>query len=587
MLVATEKSVIHQMAQQEKEHKEKLELERLALEEQERAAAERVQIARREAQLAREAAEAAASAQVPRYSQHDGSIENYQRQRGLLYRSADDEMPAEQVGAELSIFSAVFSTATAARGIEEHGNKILLPSSVLEKLISARVRTPYMFELCNATLKDADSAPAKVIVSVLDFASANEAAYAPHWVLERLGVDEGSRIALRTVSLEKGTFATIQPLQFEWILIPEEHRRGVLEAQLRKYQALSVGEVVSIEHLKQAYKFEIVDLQPASSVSIIDSDLECDILPPVDTARYQHTSLLLSEDQPKITVTLQLSTEVPRLFFKTEISDPNANYFVSVESESVYPILFFMDTKRPYPTKFDNKWSSEKVNPDTHTSSDTPTTPGVYINPRSNSKTVVVNHLDAHFASGTLYIGVWASPSLSSSSSSIGRLTIGMEPFTSAASSSSSSGASYIVGDTNASGAVQCDNCLRIVPSATFMMHSAQCARRNWRCKACNLVVPVEDRAKHEQTAHGKLKCDQCGLYEGESIELELHKTYECRNRPFECPYCHLNFPYSQRGTHLRECGTRTSKCDSCGKFFKNEEMKRHAVEAHAVQQTD
>jgi hypothetical protein len=260
------------------------------------------------------------------------------------------------------------------------------------------------------------------------------------------------------------------------------------------------------------------------------------------------------------------------------------NYSFEVTSDSSTPILFFMDTKRQYPTRSDNQWTSEIMAPTAHTTAQAPSTPGVYTNPRTNSKSIVVNHLDSKFSLGPIYIGVYAAPTFISNaqqdSKLIGKIRIIMEPLSGAGRALNSEGVTP-ASSSSQEGLVQCDNCLRMVPSATFMMHSAQCARRNWRCKLCNLVVPIEERAQHELNGHAKHKCDQCGEFEAESVELELHKVYECRNRPFECPYCHLHVPYSQRGTHMRDCGTRTSKCETCGKYFKNSEMQRHLIEAH------
>jgi hypothetical protein len=318
LLMATEKSVSQQMAQQEKEYKEKLELERQALAEQERQAVERIQKIREEAALARQIA-SETEPEIPQ--SRDLSIEDYQRQRGLLLQSADDGTnPPQMVQVELPLFSSVFSSATAARNMEEHSNKILLPSSVLEKLLSGRCKHPYMFEITKISTDldamETDAAGIKVIVSVLDFTSEKEAAFAPHWVVERLGIEQGSVVSLRTVVLETGSFATLQPLQFDWIFIPEEQRRAVLESRMRTYQAISLGEIVSIEHLQKTYKFEIVDLKPAEHVSIVDSDLEVDILPPVDTMKHQHNPLQLSEDHKATESKVELSKEVPYAFFK-------------------------------------------------------------------------------------------------------------------------------------------------------------------------------------------------------------------------------------------------------------------------------
>jgi hypothetical protein len=49
------------------------------------------------------------------------------------------------------------------------------------------------------------------------------------------------------------------------------------------------------------------------------------------------------------------------------------------------------------------------------------------------------------------------------------------------------------------------------------------------------------------------MKCE-CG-YEGEFMLILVHKQYECKYRPYKCPYCEVNVPMNDRASHLRMCG--------------------------------
>jgi endogenous inhibitor of DNA gyrase (YacG/DUF329 family) len=81
---------------------------------------------------------------------------------------------------------------------------------------------------------------------------------------------------------------------------------------------------------------------------------------------------------------------------------------------------------------------------------------------------------------------------------------------------------------------------------------------------------------------HTKLKCE-CG-YEGEQDLFQLHKQYECRFRPFRCPYCESEIRWSDRGEHLEICGSRTTKCPHCDKICKRNELRLHEETAHQTQ---
>lgn len=46
-------------------------------------------------------------------------------------------------------------------------------------------------------------------------------------MLKKLGVEEGSEIDFKTVSLPKAEFAQLQPHQMKWIEIPEPERKSM------------------------------------------------------------------------------------------------------------------------------------------------------------------------------------------------------------------------------------------------------------------------------------------------------------------------------------------------------------------------
>jgi len=48
----------------------------------------------------------------------------------------------------------------------------------------------------------------------------------------------------------------------------------------------------------------------------------------------------------------------------------------------------------------------------------------------------------------------------------------------------------------------KCSICLRDIELSKFRLHEAQCARNNYKCPKCGMVVPKVDREQHELDFH-------------------------------------------------------------------------------------
>ena len=55
-----------------------------------------------------------------------------------------------------------------------------------------------------------------------------------------------------------------------------------------------------------------------------------------------------------------------------------------------------------------------------------------------------------------------------------------------------------------------CENCKQHIPIQSYNMHSLSCARINWHCPACNVVVQKAQKEQHMQEAHTLVPCE-CG----------------------------------------------------------------------------
>eukprot|EP01120_Amphizonella_sp_Union-15-10_P000223 TRINITY_DN10253_c0_g1_i1.p1 TRINITY_DN10253_c0_g1~~TRINITY_DN10253_c0_g1_i1.p1 ORF type:complete len:235 (-),score=22.71 TRINITY_DN10253_c0_g1_i1:68-772(-) len=217
-------------------------------------------------------------------------------------------------------------------------------------------------------------------------------------------------------------------------------------------------------------------------------------------------------------------------------------------------ISFYVATNIRTPTQAEHQWSSDSILPN-----------------QFGVKTLTINNEDPNFVTGTYYIGVYAHYNDSS--------------FTLLATKEAElPNGQSLKGLQSDQDSVQCSNCDRFVPRASYVLHSATCLRQNWKCPVCKQVVPVPTKDKH-MLVHQQVKCE-CG-FEGEPDLVELHKRYECRLAPVQCPYCGLSIKFAERGSHVNSCGSRTTTCKHCGSILMRRDFRTHMNSVHGVYPSD
>jgi hypothetical protein len=120
-----------------------------------------------------------------------------------------------------------------------------------------------------------------------------------------------------------------------------------------------------------------------------------------------------------------------------------------------------------------------------------------------------------------------------------------------------------------------CKNCFQKVPIAQYAMHDLRCARINWYCVPCNMVVLKTDKQKHEEEFHSIYTCEWCG----ESMEKRLindHKKNECSRRIVPCRFCKMTMQYHKKYVHESSCGAVTEVCPKCSTRFPRSDMEIH-----------
>jgi ubiquitin fusion degradation protein 1 len=176
----------------------------------------------------------------------------------------------------------------ASKGIKRAADKVLLPPSAGSSLLNqdAFKNGAYFFELKHASGR-------RTHAGLLDFTAAEGFIALPRKVGRCLfGVDaavsdadicEGTlEVAYRR--LPKATKAIFQPRSALFQQAIGEDLREALEAALLQHSALTVGDWIEVRNSNgDVFDLRVRELEPAEAVSIIDTEVEAEIHPSVET----------------------------------------------------------------------------------------------------------------------------------------------------------------------------------------------------------------------------------------------------------------------------------------------------------------
>lgn len=155
----------------------------------------------------------------------------------------------------------------------EKGDKILLPSNILQKLSESEINSPMVFEVKNTNSQK------KSHCGIMDFTADEGCAYLPRWMMQNLNTTDGEKIQFKCVFLEKGNYVKLQPQTNDFLEI--SNPKAVLEAKLRYFTCLTKSDVIAIEYNNKIYWINVLEVKPGSAISIIDTDIDVDFAPPV------------------------------------------------------------------------------------------------------------------------------------------------------------------------------------------------------------------------------------------------------------------------------------------------------------------
>ncbi|XP_031393501.1 uncharacterized protein LOC116205144 [Punica granatum] len=414
----------------------------------------------------------------------------------------------------------------------------------------------------------------------------------PHVWNNLFGADSHAASANRLVevhyvSLPKGTYAKLQPMGVGFSDLP--NHKAILETSLRQHATLSQGDIFTVSYGELTYKLQVLDLKPSSTVSVLETDIEVDIVSPgngsegtnqpvlsplkfgasesgvIEEGHYAYYKFSIDND-----VWEKIASEDARVEVKVEpeTSDGDTDLYLSK-----HPLIF--------PTRHQHGWSSHDV----------------------GLKALILSSKDKNLTAGTYSIGVYGFKGTTRFRISVAvedniKRTVGQQ----AASSSSSI---EIEMDT-----VECRNCKRYIPSRTIALHEAYCSRHNIVCQhaGCGIVLRIEEAKdhvhcekcgqafhrgemeKHMKVFHEPLSCP-CGVVL-EKEQMVGHQASVCPLRLITCRFCGdmvqagnsaMDIRDKLRGLSEHEsiCGSRTAPCDSCGRSVMLKDMDIHQIAVH------
>lgn len=559
--------------------REKLEKEQRERKEKARLKVERERKAKEEAKKQREAIEAA--------------------QRSRRLDALEAQLKADQQTQEnlLAGRGIAFYRLLQAVPYQGNGDKIKLPPSCFQELSDqgAFDKGPLYFQLSSINEGGAlnVNAPDQDIrrtthSGVLEFTAEEDYVGLPPHVWQNLFAIDTPKtrlVEVRYVWLPKGTYAKLQPDRIGFSDLP--NHKAILETSLRQHATLSQDEIFTVNYGELTYKLHVLELKPASSVSVLETDIEVDIVGPDSASERaeQHVLKPLTLGKPESGIV----DEGNYVYYKfsvdndtwEKVSSGAARVEVRIEAETdgVDTDLYVSRHPLIFPTQHQHEWSSYDI----------------------GSKALILGSTDKNFTVGSYSIGIYgfkgkAKYNVSVSVQDDSKRTVGQQTVSSSSSMEVD--------------AAECKNCKRYIPIRTIALHEAYCSRHNVVCKhvGCGVVLRVEEAKNH-------VHCDKCGqAFQQEEMEKHMkvfhepvrcpcgivlekeqmvqHQTSSCPLRLIMCRFCGDMVPAGSSAPDARDrlrgltehesiCGSRTAPCDSCGRSVMLKDMDIHQVAVH------
>eukprot|EP00210_Caulerpa_lentillifera_P000604 g585.t1 len=156
----------------------------------------------------------------------------------------------------------------------EEGDKVILPPSALDRLVSLHIEYPMLFRVENK------ASGRSTHCGVLEFVAEEGRVYLPFWMMQNLLLTDGDLIDFKNTSLPKGSYVKLQPVTSDFLDITNP--KAVLEKSLRNYTCLTTGDNIVLNYNCRRYEIEIKETRPGPAISVIETDCNVDFEAPKD-----------------------------------------------------------------------------------------------------------------------------------------------------------------------------------------------------------------------------------------------------------------------------------------------------------------
>lgn len=450
----------------------------------------------------------------------------------------------------------------ASTSSNTYSDKITLPADVLDSLIAEfgdDLPRPLLFTLKARDPKNPRDSHVTT-VGVKEFTAESGTVEVPPIVLQNIKTEAGTTI---DVAVSRDT-----PLATDMTLKPRdqyqvENYEALLEAALRaNYTALTVGQNIVIRNPSDASRdleFVVESLSPASTVCIVDTDVNLDVLVPVGVDSNEQTAVDKSRDKSADLSALEFFSSITSLPFssgptKARLSLEKFSHVTIASSKAFIGVS--QDTG---PSSF--IWSTLDGSVDIQASN--PFGQELYI--WSEDDLTVENHV----------------------------IEIDDD---------------HEMADDAPADSTKCPTCNNYIPNQSYTLHSNFCARNNipcdkfdicghvfkrgesrdshWHCESCEKFGDgLESRDTHVHYSHTVPDPCGCGFQASNNTTLALHNHTECPLTLHECRFCHLRVPrdvasardlISGYSGHESACGAKTTDCHVCKKPVRLRDLLSH-----------
>ncbi|KAL2650460.1 hypothetical protein R1flu_018588 [Riccia fluitans] len=507
----------------------------------------------------------------------------------------------------------VFDKEYVGLPVPGSGDKIKLPASAFSDLSSQNAidKGPMFFRV-SGSLDQASASSATgsgrnqtedgearfTHAGVLEFTADEGFVEIPPHVWQNAGLAEGAadgtaKVTVSYVRLPKGTYAKLRAESPDFIDVP--NHKAVLETKLRQHTSLSVNDLLTVQHAGVDYGLRVMELKPGTSVSVLETDLEVDIVASensqdgrgrlfplelgkslkgvVAQGQYKYYKFSLDKSLAKSVAAGELNVLVHLNIEKSDAAD--ADVYIAA-----HPLLF--------PTQHNHQWSSHD----------------------KGSKVIMMSSFGKEVGEGTYTIGVYGFTGTTTYEVRVEVKEVVVESLKGQKLASGGTLSSDSTSQQMDDGFAKCGNCSQLIPQKTFYLHEAYCRRHNVVCKhpncgvvlrkdemekhvhceRCGQALHKDELEKHTKVFHEPLKCG-CGAIL-EMQQMVDHKASVCPLRQITCRFCGDMVQAGAEAENVRDrlrgltqhessCGSRTAPCDLCRRAVMLKEMDLHMAAAH------